>query len=126
MLIYPAAKCYLHDCRVNKYLFTRQSGRQWAIHPTAVQITFIHLAVISLLKGYCTCQLHVNQTDGIRAFSDVENSFLFTDLAVKATKSENKKGFSTKPNFSDHSLQHRTKESSAKNALNCIEQPHFT
>ena len=28
-------------------------------------------------------------------FSDVEKPFLFSDLAVKAAKSENKKGFST-------------------------------
>ena len=28
----------------------------------------------------------------IQAFSDVEKSFLFSDLAVKAAKSENKKG----------------------------------
>ena len=32
----------------------------------------------------------------------------------------------SKPNFSDYSFQHRAKESSAKNALNCIEEPHFT
>ena len=31
-----------------------------------------------------------------------------------------------KPCFSDHLLQHRAKESSAKNALNCIGQPHVT
>ena len=31
----------------------------------------------------------------IQAFYDVENSFLFSTFAVKATKSKNKKGFST-------------------------------
>ena len=31
----------------------------------------------------------------IRAFSDVEMPFLFSDLAVKAAKSENKKAFTT-------------------------------
>ena len=31
----------------------------------------------------------------IRAFSDVEKPFLLSDFAVKAAKSENKKGFST-------------------------------
>ena len=31
----------------------------------------------------------------IRAFSDVGKPFSFSDLAVKAAKSENKKGFST-------------------------------
>ena len=30
----------------------------------------------------------------VRAFSDVEKTFLFSDLAVLTTKSENKKGFS--------------------------------
>ena len=31
----------------------------------------------------------------IRAFSDVEKPFLFSDLAIKTAKSENKKGVST-------------------------------
>ena len=31
----------------------------------------------------------------IRAFSDIEKPFLFSDLAVKDAKSENEKGFST-------------------------------
>ena len=41
----PAA-FIIHGDRVNKHLFTRQSGGQWAIY-AAVQITFIHPAVIS-------------------------------------------------------------------------------
>ena len=32
---------------------------------------------------------------GVRAFSDVKKPFLFSDLAVKAAKSENKNGFTT-------------------------------
>ena len=30
-------RCLYTRLRVNKHLFTRQSSRQWAIHPTAVQ-----------------------------------------------------------------------------------------
>ena len=35
-------------------------------------------------------------------------------------------GRGSKPNFSNHSLWHRAKKSSTKNALNFIGQPHFT
>ena len=48
----------------NRDLVTRQSGGLWAIQPAAVQITFIHTAVKSLLKCNCTCQLHVNLAAG--------------------------------------------------------------
>ena len=34
-------------CRVNKHLFTRQSGEKWAIQLAAVQIIFIHPEAIS-------------------------------------------------------------------------------
>ena len=34
------------SCCVNKHLFTRQSGEWCAIHLSALQITFIHLAVM--------------------------------------------------------------------------------
>ena len=54
-----------------------------------MQITFIHYTLISWLKCTGTCQLNVNQAES----SDVEKSFLFSDFAVKAAKSGNKKGF---------------------------------
>ena len=69
---------YLPSCRVNKHLFTRQSGGMWATHPAAVPITFIHPAMM-------------NETGSrvIQAFSDVDKPFLFSDLVIKAAKSEN-------------------------------------
>ena len=48
---------YLPGCRANMQLFTRQSAGERAIHPEAVQITFIHPPVISWLKCNCACQL---------------------------------------------------------------------
>ena len=43
-----------------------------------------------------SCQLGIRE---IRAFSDIEKPLLYSDLAVKAVKSENKKkGFSTSEN----------------------------
>ena len=52
---------------------------------------FSHPAMISLLKCSCTCQLHDNQVAGLSEPSDVEKPFLFSDLAIKDAKSENKK-----------------------------------
>ena len=42
---------YLPGCRVNKKLFIRQSGGQCAIHPAAMQITFIHLTEVQLFMS---------------------------------------------------------------------------
>ena len=59
-----------------------------------MQITFIHLTVIKLTE----VQLYTStscQPDSwvTRVFFDVEKPFLFSDLGVKDTKSENEQGF---------------------------------
>ena len=55
-----------------------------------MKITFIHLAVQLYMSTSCQAGSQV-----IQAFFDVEKPFLFSDLAVKATKSETKIGFLT-------------------------------
>ena len=51
---------------------------------TAVQITFIHSDKLAKVQLYMSTSCQPGSRI-IRAFSDVEKPFLFSDLAVKAT-----------------------------------------
>ena len=76
-------------------LLTRRSGKQAHVYSAAVQITFIHPAEMLTevqLSMSTSCE---PGSRAIHAISDVDKPFLFSDLAPKSAKSENKNGFST-------------------------------
>ena len=87
MLIYPAAG-YISTCSPGSRMDSDQSPGSSANNiysPSSDKLTEVQLYMST------SCQ---PGSRVVRAFSDVEKPFLFSDLAVKAPKSENKKGLS--------------------------------
>ena len=111
-----------------------------AIHPVAMQITFIHQAVMTEVQLYksASCQ---PGSGLIRAFSNVEKPFLLSDLAVYSLTSERARICSrvnvllTRPpgvhviatSYLKTPLRQQMIETSTWTAITCnSEEPHWT